>query len=36
VDEGVAKTAEITKDDIFHCVYAVLHDPVYRENMRSI
>jgi len=23
---------EITKDDIFHYVYAVLHDPVYREK----
>ena len=25
------KTAKITKDDIFAYVYAVLHDPVYRE-----
>ena len=22
----------LTKDDIFHYVYAVLHDPVYRET----
>ena len=22
----------LTKDDIFHYVYAVLHDPVYREK----
>jgi predicted helicase len=29
---GAAKTAEIAKDDIFHYVYAVLHDPVYREK----
>jgi predicted helicase len=29
---GLQKTAEITKDDIFHYVYAVLHDPVYREK----
>jgi predicted helicase len=26
------KTAKITKDDIFHYVYGVLHDPVYREK----
>ena len=24
--------AEISKDDIFHYVYAVLHDPIYREK----
>lgn len=24
--------ADITKDDIFHYVYGVLHDPVYREK----
>jgi len=30
---GRGKTArEITKDAIFHYVYAVLHDPVYRET----
>jgi predicted helicase len=29
---GQQKTAEITKDDIFHYVDAVLHDPVYREK----
>ncbi|MFZ1681068.1 MAG: type ISP restriction/modification enzyme [Rhizobiaceae bacterium] len=27
-----AKTRAIEKDDIFHYVYAVLHDPVYRET----
>ncbi|WP_246206558.1 type ISP restriction/modification enzyme [Propylenella binzhouense] len=26
------KAAAITKDDIFHYVYGVLHDPVYREK----
>lgn len=26
------KTAKITKDDIFAYVYAVLHDPIYRET----
>ncbi len=26
------KPAKITKDDIFHYVYAVLHDPIYRET----
>lgn len=26
------KAAKITKDDIFHYVYGVLHDPVYRET----
>jgi len=25
-------TPKITKDDIFHYVYAVLHDPLYRET----
>lgn len=27
-----AKAAAITKEDIFHYVYAVLHNPVYREK----
>ena len=27
-----AKARAITKEDIFHYVYAVLHDPVYREK----
>lgn len=26
------KAAKITKDDIFHYCYAVLHDPIYRET----
>ena len=26
------KTRQLTKDDIFHYVYGVLHDPVYREK----
>jgi len=26
------KAAKITKDDIFHYVYGVLHDPVYRTT----
>jgi predicted helicase len=26
------KPAKITKDDIFHYVYGVLHDPIYRET----
>lgn len=26
------KAAKITKDDIFHYVYGVLHDPVYRQT----
>jgi predicted helicase len=26
------KDAKITKDDIFHYVYGVLHDPLYREK----
>lgn len=26
------KAAKITKDDIFHYVYGLLHDPVYRET----
>ena len=26
------KTQTITKEDIFHYVYAALHDPVYREK----
>jgi len=26
------KAAKITKDDVFHYVYGVLHDPVYRET----
>ncbi len=26
------KSAKITKDDIFHYVYGVLHDPAYRET----
>jgi predicted helicase len=26
------KAAKITKDDIFHYVYGVLHDPIYRET----
>lgn len=26
------QAAQITKDDIFHYVYGVLHDPVYREK----
>jgi predicted helicase len=32
--EGEVKTGrrQLTKDDIFHYVYAVLHDPVYRET----
>jgi hypothetical protein len=29
---GGRKPATLTKDDIFHSVYAVLHDPVYRER----
>lgn len=28
--KGRAASAALTKDDIFHYVYAVLHDPVYR------
>ncbi|MET3612160.1 putative helicase [Rhizobium aquaticum] len=28
----VKKAAAITKEDIFHYVYGVLHDPVYRET----
>lgn len=23
---------QLSKDDIFHCVYAVLHDPLYCEK----
>ncbi len=26
------KDAEITKEDVFHYVYAVMHDPLYREK----
>ncbi|MEL7465934.1 MAG: type ISP restriction/modification enzyme [Pseudomonadota bacterium] len=26
------KTKKVTKDDIFHYVYGVLHDPIYRET----
>jgi predicted helicase len=29
---GEGKRRQLTKDDIFHYVYAVLHDPVYRER----
>ena len=29
---GAASVVEITKDAIFHYVYAVLHDPIYRET----
>jgi predicted helicase len=29
---GKGKAPPITKEDIFHYVYAVLHDPVYREK----
>ncbi len=31
-EERASGTAKITKDDIFHYVYGVLHDPVYRET----
>jgi predicted helicase len=31
-DEGAGIAREITKDAIFHYVYGVLHDPVYREK----
>ena len=30
--EGARNSRRITKDAIFHYVYAVLHDPVYREK----
>ena len=30
--EGKAAPRPLTKDDIFHYVYAVLHDPAYREK----
>lgn len=30
--EGKAKAPAIAKEDIFHYVYAVLHDPLYREK----
>ncbi|MCE7951586.1 MAG: DNA methyltransferase [Xanthomonadales bacterium PRO7] len=30
--EGKSKARAIGKEDIFHYVYAVLHDPVYREK----
>ena len=29
---GSRKSRQLTKDDIFHYVYGVLHDPVYREK----
>jgi predicted helicase len=29
---SAARSVPITKDDIFHYVYGVLHDPVYRET----
>ncbi|OCW57210.1 type ISP restriction/modification enzyme [Hoeflea olei] len=29
---GSARSAALSKDDIFHYVYGVLHDPVYREK----
>ncbi|MBX3581471.1 MAG: N-6 DNA methylase [Rhizobiaceae bacterium] len=29
---GSRKTRQLTRDDIFHYVYGVLHDPVYRET----
>ena len=32
VGEGKAKKRAIDKESIFHYVYAVLHDPVYREK----
>jgi predicted helicase len=31
-DEGAGKPPPITKDAIFHYVYGVLHDPIYREK----
>lgn len=31
-EKHYGKRAKITKDDIFHYVYGVLHDPVYREK----
>ena len=31
-EKRYGKRAKITKDDIFHYVYGVLHDPVYREK----
>ena len=31
-DDGKAPGKAITKNDIFHYVYGVLHDPVYREK----
>ena len=30
--EGRKGKRQLTKDDIFHYVYAVLHDPIYRET----
>ena len=30
--EGRKGKRQLTKDDIFHYVYAVLHDPIYREE----
>ena len=32
MDTRVKGEVKITKDDIFHYVYGVLHDPVYRET----
>jgi predicted helicase len=29
---GSSKAKKITKSDVFHYVYAVLHDPIYREK----
>jgi predicted helicase len=31
-ERGKAPKRPITKDDIFHYVYGVLHDPIYREK----
>ncbi|WP_221160228.1 type ISP restriction/modification enzyme [Rhizobium sp. NLR4b] len=31
-EKHYGKAKQITKEDIFHYVYAVLHDPVYREK----
>jgi predicted helicase len=30
--EGIRKSRPITKDAIFHYVYGVRHDPIYREK----
>lgn len=31
-EKGRLRKAALTKDDIFHYVYGVLHDPIYREK----